>query len=71
MFLPLFYVVDLETSNGLVPAARELMINRLPIMPSVKHAIRKIGVNLCLLVVRHRGSMVLQCSRIMSASGIL
>ena len=26
MFLPLFCVVDLETSNGLMPAAEELMM---------------------------------------------
>ena len=33
MFLPLFCIVDLETSNGLMPAAGELMIlNRLLIV---------------------------------------
>ena len=44
MFLPLFCVVDLETSNGLMPAAGELMmLNRLLINPGVQHAIRNIG----------------------------
>ena len=39
LFLPLFCVVDLETSNGLMPAARELMmLSRLLIMPGVEHA---------------------------------
>ena len=39
MFLPLFYVVDLEPSNGLTPAAGELiMLNRLLIVPGVEHA---------------------------------
>ena len=38
MFLPLFCRVDLETSNGLVPAAGELMIlNRLFILPGELH----------------------------------
>ena len=65
MFLPLFCVVDVETSIGLKPAARELMmINRLLIMPGVEHAMRIIGVNLCLLVLRLSGSMVLQGSLI-------
>ena len=72
MFLLLmFCVVDLETSNGLMPASGELMLlNRMLIMPGVEHAMRNIGVNLCLLVLRHRGSMVLQGSRIMSSPGI-
>ena len=39
MFLPWFCVVDLETSNGLMPADRELMmLNRLLIVPGVEHA---------------------------------
>ena len=47
MFLPLFCVVDLETSNGLMPAAGELMkTNRLLIVPGVAHAMRNIRVNL-------------------------
>ena len=54
MFLPLFCVVDLETSNSLMPAAEELMmLNRLLIVPGLEHAMRNIGVNLCLLVLRH------------------
>ena len=53
MFLPLFSVVYLETSNGLMPAARELVIlNRLLIVRGVEHATLNIGVNLCLLVLR-------------------
>ena len=63
VFLPLFCVVDLETSNGLMPAAGELMmLNRLLIVPGVEHAMQNIGVNLCLLILRTRGSMVLQGS---------
>ena len=55
-----------------MPAAGELMtLNRLLIMPGVEHAMLNIGVNLCLLVLRPRGSMVLQGSHIMSAPGIL
>ena len=57
IFLPLFRVVDLKTSNGL--------------MPGLEHAILNIVVNLCLLVLRPRGSMVLRGSRIMRAPGIL
>ena len=72
MFLPLVDIVDLETSNGLMPAAGELMIlNRLLIVPGVEHAMQNIGVNFCLLVLRPRGSMVLQGNRIMRAPGIL
>ena len=55
MFLLLFSAVDLETSNDLKPAAGELMkLNRLLIVLSVEHAMRNIGINLCLLVLRHR-----------------
>ena len=44
MFLPLFFLVDLDTSNGLMPAARESMIlNRLHFVPGVEHAMRKLG----------------------------
>ena len=72
MFLPLFCAVDLETSNGLMPAAGELMMqNGLLITPGVEHQMRNIVVNLCLLVLRRRGSMVLQESRIIRAPGIL
>ena len=60
MFQPLFCVVDLKTSNVLIPTAGELMIlNKLLIVRSVEHVMLKIGVNLCLLVLRHRGSIVL------------
>ena len=60
MFLSLFCLVDLQTSNCLMPAFGELMmLNRLLIEPGVEHAMRNIGVNLCLLVLRPRGSMVL------------
>ena len=65
-------IVDLETLNGWMPAARELMmVNRLVIMPGVEHAMSNIGVNLCLVVLRPKGSMVLEESRIMSGPGIL
>ena len=73
IFLPLF-CVDLETSNYycLRPAARKLMtLNRLLIVRGVEHAMLNMGVNLCLLVLRLRGSLVLQRSRIMNAPGIL
>ena len=71
MFVPLF-CVDLDTSNGLMPPAEELMmLNRLLIVPGEEHAMLNIGVNLCLLVLRPRGSMVLQGNRIMRAPGIL
>ena len=50
MFLPLFFVLDLKTSNGLMPAASEfMMLNRLLIVPGVEHAMRNIGVYLCML----------------------
>ena len=65
MFLPLFCVVGLETSNGLMPAAKELIV------PGVEHAMLNIVVNSYLFVLRPRGSMVLQVSRIMSAPGLL
>ena len=48
MFLPLFCIVDVKTSNGLMPAARELIsLNRLLIVPGVEHAMQLIGVNPC------------------------
>ena len=60
MFLPLFCVVDLETSNGLMLAAGDLMmLNRLLIVPGIEHEMLNSGVNLCLLVLRPRGPMVL------------
>ena len=50
MFLHLFCVIDLETSNDLMPAAGELrMLNRLLIVPGAEHALQIIGVNLCLM----------------------
>ena len=68
MFLPLFRVVHLETSNGLMPADGELMmLKRLLIVLGVEHSMLNIGVNVCLLLLRPRGSMVLRGSRIMSA----
>ena len=71
-FLSLFCVVDLETSNGLMSAAGELMMrSRLLIVHGVEHAVQIIGVDLCLLVLRPRGSMVLQGSDIMNPPGIL
>ena len=72
MFLQLFRLVDQETINGLMPAAGEVMlVNRLLILPGVDRAMLIIGVNLCFFVLRPRGSMVLQRSRIMKAPGIL
>ena len=47
------------------------MLNRLLIVRGIEQAMLNIGVNLCLLVLRPRGSMVLQGGRIMSAPGIL
>ena len=68
MFLPLFRVVDLETSNGLMPAAGELMmLNRLLIVLGVEHAM----LNIELAMLSPRGSMVLQGSCIIRAPGIL
>ena len=64
--------VDPVVSNGLMPAAGELMmLIRLLIMPSVEHAVQIIGVNLCSFVLRPRGSMVLQGSHTMNEPGIL
>ena len=58
-FLPLFCVVYLETSNGLMPAAGQLMMqSRLIIVPGVENAVQIIGVNLCSLVLMPRGSIV-------------
>ena len=67
MFLPMFCIVDLETSNGLIPAAGELMmLNTLLIVNGVEHAMQNVGFNLCMLVLRPRGSMVLHGSRKLS-----
>ena len=53
MFLPLFCIVDLDTSNGLMPAAEELMmLNSLLIVPGIENAMQNIGLNLCMLVPR-------------------
>ena len=70
LFLSLFCVVDLETRNGLMPAAEELMmLSRLLIAPGVQHAVLIFGVNLC--YGRPRGSIVLQGRHIMNEPGIL
>ena len=59
-------------SNGLMPAAGELMmLSSLLIMLGVEHTVQIIGIDLCLLVLRPRESMVLQGSHIMNAPGIL
>ena len=72
LFLPLFCIVDLETSNVLMTAARELMmLSRLLILPGVEHAVQIIGVNLCFLVLRPRGAMVLQGNHKMNEPGTL
>ena len=72
MIPPLFYVVDLEISNGLMPAARDLMmLSRRLIVPGVKHSMHIIGVDLCLLVLRSKGYIVQKMSLIMNAPGIL
>ena len=71
MFLSLFCVVDLETSNGSMPAAGELMILSRLLIIGVEHTVQIIWVDLCLLVLRPRGAMVLQGSHIMSKPGIL
>ena len=72
LFLPLFCVVDLKISNGLMSAAGELMmLSRLLVMTGVEHVVQIIGVDLCLLVLRQRGSMVLPGSHIMNQPGIL
>ena len=53
----LFSVIDLQTSNGLMPAAGELMmLTRLLIVPGVEDEMLNIGVNLRLLVLRPRGA---------------
>ena len=72
MFPPLFCVVDLETSNSLMLAAEELMmLSRRLIVPGVERTVKIIGVDLCLLVLRPKESIVLQGSHTMKAPGIL
>ena len=72
LYLPLFCVVDLETTNGLMRAAGELMmISRLLIVPGVEHAVQIVAVDLSMLLLRPRESMVLHGSHIMNAPGIL
>ena len=67
-----FFAVVLETSNGLMPAAGELMkLSTLLIVPGVKHTMQIIRVNLCSLVLRPKRFIVLQGSHIMKAPGIL
>ena len=71
-----FHTTVLRSRSGdehcLMPAARELMmLNRLLIVPGVEHAMLNIGANLCFLVLRPRGSMVLHGSLIMNAPKIL
>ena len=48
-----------------------MMLNRLLIVPGVEHAMLTIEFDLCLLLLRPRGSRVLPESHIMSAPGIL
>ena len=68
MFLQLSCIVQMETSNGLMPAGRELLMLS---MPGVEHAMLNIGGNLCLLMLRPTGYIVLQGIRIFSTPGIL
>ena len=59
---------DNTTSNGLMPAAGVLMMTRGRLIVSgVEHAMHIFGVNLCLLVLRPNGFIVLQGRRIMNA----
>ena len=45
LFLPLFCIVDLKTSNGLMPAVGKLMmLSRLLIVPGVEHTVQNIRV---------------------------
>ena len=55
-----------------MPAAGEfMMLSRLLIMAGVEHTVQIIGVDLCLLVLKPRGSILLQGSHIMNAPGLL
>ena len=56
----------------LMSAAGELMmLSRLLIVPGIEHAVLIVTFDLCLLVLRPKGSMVLQGSHIMNTSGTL
>ena len=64
-------MVDMETSNGLMPAAVEhMMLNRMLIVPSVEHANPQYWGQFVLARAEAR-SMVLQGSRIIRAQGLL
>ena len=70
--ITLFDIVDPEISDGLMPAAGELMmLSRLLIEAGVEHAVQIIRDNSCSLVLRPRGSTELQRCRIMNKPGIL
>ena len=61
-----------DFDKSLMPATWEhMMLSRLIIMPGVEHAVQITGVDLCLLVLKPRLSMVQQWSHIMIAQGIL
>ena len=71
-FLPLFCVVDLETTNDLMPAARKLtMLIRLIIVPDYRAWCRaRSDDHLGRFVLAPKGSMALQGGHIMNAPGI-
>ena len=73
LFPLLFCAVDLEKSNRLIPAAEELIMpSRLLITHGgCRAAVQIFGVDLCLLVLRPKRSMVQLGSHIMNAPGIL
>ena len=55
-----------------MPAAGELvMLSGRFVVPGVEHALQIIGVDLCLLLLRLKGYIVLQGSRIMNTPGIV
>ena len=67
LFLQRFCVVNLETRDGLIPAAgHHTMLSKLLIVPGAEHSVQSIVVNLCLLVLRPRGYMMLKLSHIVS-----
>ena len=71
-FLPLFSIVDRETTNGLMPGGgKHMMLSRPLIVPGEEHAVVFTGVDLCFFVMILRGSMVLQGRHIMNALGRL
>ena len=47
-----------------------MMLNRMLTLPAVGHEMRIILVDVCLVILRPRGSMVLQENHIMTARGI-